>query len=112
LLRLPSVGDNAAMEAKRKRRWFQFSLRTLMIVVTLMAALSASVVWVVKDRDRLIQERDDALDRLNGPGVSFSIRQRADTGQLEIEIPAGTPPKDIAKVKRLYPGATIKLAPD
>jgi hypothetical protein len=39
LLRLPAVGDNAAMEAeppeaeppKRKRRWFQFSLRTLMI---------------------------------------------------------------------------------
>jgi hypothetical protein len=39
LLRLPAVGDNATMQAeplkaespKRKRRWFQFSLRTLMI---------------------------------------------------------------------------------
>ena len=38
LLRPPAVGDNAAMidppkddQPKRKRRWFQFSLRTLLI---------------------------------------------------------------------------------
>ena len=45
LLRRLAVRDNAAMEAapaeaeppKRKRRWFQFSLRTLMIGVTLLA---------------------------------------------------------------------------
>jgi uncharacterized protein (TIGR03067 family) len=44
LLRLPAVEDNAAMEAdppkaeppKRKRRWFQFSLRTL-VIFTLIA---------------------------------------------------------------------------
>jgi hypothetical protein len=38
LLRLPAVGDNVAMmdPSKRERRWFQFSLRTLMIVVTLL----------------------------------------------------------------------------
>jgi hypothetical protein len=39
LLRLPAVGDNAATSdtPKRKRGWFQFSLRTLMIGVTLLA---------------------------------------------------------------------------
>jgi Flp pilus assembly protein TadB len=42
LLRLPEVGDNAAMEAKRNRR-FQFSLRSLLIVVTLFCA----AVWLV-----------------------------------------------------------------
>jgi hypothetical protein len=49
LLRLPAVGDNAAMQAeppkaeppKRKRRWFQFSLRTLMIVVAIVAVQCA-----------------------------------------------------------------------
>jgi hypothetical protein len=43
------------------RRRFQFSLRTLMIVVTLSAAQCAFVAWVVRDRQRLIRERDDAL---------------------------------------------------
>jgi hypothetical protein len=40
---MPAAGDNAAMPTesseaeppKRKRRWFQFSLRTLLIGVTL-----------------------------------------------------------------------------
>jgi hypothetical protein len=48
LPRRPAVGDNAAMEAeslkaeppKRKRRWFQFSLRTLLIAVTVVALLA------------------------------------------------------------------------
>jgi hypothetical protein len=44
LLRLVAVGDNAAMEAeppKRKRRWFQFSLRSLLIFTVLCAIGSA-----------------------------------------------------------------------
>jgi hypothetical protein len=45
---------------KRKRRWFQFSLRSLLIVVT----LAAMACWVIVDRQRLIRERDDALKRL------------------------------------------------
>ena len=42
LLRPPAVRDNAAMEAapKRQRRWFQFSLRTLLIGVTVVALLA------------------------------------------------------------------------
>jgi hypothetical protein len=47
LLPPPAVGDNAAMQAeqpkadppKRKRRWFQFSQRTLLIGVTLLAVV-------------------------------------------------------------------------
>jgi hypothetical protein len=41
LLPLPAVGDNAAMEDKPKRRWYQFSLRTLLIVVTLVCVVAA-----------------------------------------------------------------------
>jgi hypothetical protein len=48
LLLLPAVGDNAAMEAEppqaaqpnHKRRWFQFSLRTLLIVVAVLAVVT------------------------------------------------------------------------
>jgi hypothetical protein len=40
-----------------------------MIVVTLLAALSAAVTWVVRDRQRLIHERDEAIARAaRGPG--------------------------------------------
>jgi hypothetical protein len=57
LLVQPAPADNAAMEAepskaeppKRKRRWFQFSLRTLMIVVTLLAVAVAGAVRFTRD---------------------------------------------------------------
>ena len=55
LLQLPAVRDNAAMQTeppkadppKRQRRWFQFSLRTLFVVVTAWAVLLAQ--WPLVD---------------------------------------------------------------
>ena len=65
LLPLPAVGDNAAMDEppnaeppKRKRRWFQFSLRSLLIMVTLFCAVIGGYVrWqanIVKERQTWI----------------------------------------------------------
>jgi inner membrane protein involved in colicin E2 resistance len=45
------------------RSRFQFRLRTLMIVVTLLAVPSAAVTWVIQDRQRLVRERDEAMGR-------------------------------------------------
>jgi hypothetical protein len=45
------------------RLHFQFRLRTLMIVVTLLAAQCAFVTWVIRDRQCLIRERDDAIQK-------------------------------------------------
>jgi hypothetical protein len=67
LLQLPAAADNAAKQTeppkgdppKRKRRWFQFSLRTMMVVVTLLAL----ACWGAVDRARLIRERDEARQR-------------------------------------------------
>ena len=61
MLSLAEVGDNAAMEAepikaepsKRRRRRFQFRLRTLMIGVTLLALPCAYVGWQAK----IVRER-------------------------------------------------------
>jgi hypothetical protein len=59
LLRLPVVGDNVAMQAEPskaelpKRRWFQFSLRTLLIGVTLLAVPLGYVGWQAK----IVRER-------------------------------------------------------
>jgi hypothetical protein len=67
LLRPLAVEDNAAMQTeppkaeppKRKRHWFQFSLRSLMIVVTLLlAVLYGTVTWV----KLLLKSNDKSLD--------------------------------------------------
>jgi hypothetical protein len=42
---------------------FQFRLSTLLIVVTLLAAQCAFVTWVIRDRQRLIRERDGAIQK-------------------------------------------------
>jgi hypothetical protein len=90
------------------RRRFQFSLRTLLLIVALLAAICPAVVWVARDRDRLIQERDDALDRAKGPKVNYYHMDK-DWGGLYIQVPVGTPPEEIARLQRLYPGARIGL---
>jgi Leucine Rich repeat len=73
LLRLPAVGDNAAMQTeppkaeppKRKRRWFQFSLRALMMFTVVCAIGSA---WVARKMERKRKEREavEAIGRLGG----------------------------------------------
>ena len=44
---------------KRRRRWFQFSLRTLMIVVTLLAVACGTIMWSLRYRQQLIRARDE-----------------------------------------------------
>jgi hypothetical protein len=59
--------DNAAMESeppktdppKRNRRWFQFSLRTLLIGVALLAMPCAYVGWQGRD----VRERKEAMKK-------------------------------------------------
>ena len=82
MLPLPAVGDNAAMEAeppkaeppKRKRRWFQFSLRTLMIF-TLICAVGCA--WVVRRMERKRKEREavEAIEKLGGETDQHRTRQ-------------------------------------
>jgi hypothetical protein len=72
LLRLPAASDNAAMQTeplksdppKRKRRWFQFSLRTLMIVVTLLALPLGYVGW----QARIVRDRKVVLSAIRDRG--------------------------------------------
>ena len=58
-------------------RRFQFRLRTLLIVVTLLAALSAAVTWVIRDRQRLIRERDEAIERAHNRAKAMAWMERA-----------------------------------
>jgi hypothetical protein len=62
----PVERDNAAMETepKRKRRWFQFSLRSLLIGVTLLAVLLGYGGWQV----RIVSHRKLMLTEIEGAG--------------------------------------------
>jgi hypothetical protein len=105
---MPAVGDNAVMQTEpskaeppnRKRRWFQFSLRTLLIGVTLLALLSGYVVRqraFVEERQRFLDESrhqpifatsDEAPDvpwirRLLGDRAVLAIGLDADADRAE-----------------------------
>ena len=63
---------------KRKRRWFQFSLRSLMIVVTLLAVPLGYVGWqkkAVQERKAMLATIKASGGRLmfppSAPGVTF-----------------------------------------
>jgi hypothetical protein len=78
LLRLPTVGDNAAMKTdspkadspKRKRRWLQFSLRTLMIAVLVVGIGMATWIVPIKKRAEKQKAAVDAI-RQNGGSVFY-----------------------------------------
>ncbi len=90
------------------RRRFQFRLRTLLLVVAVVAA----ACWVAADRWRLTRERDEAERRVNifeteasnlvQNGVLADI-----TGTLE--FPANTPPEIFAETKRLFPRIQVSI---
>jgi hypothetical protein len=57
------------------RRRFQFRLRTLFVLVAVVAA----ACWVVVDRQRLIRERDEAIRR------ESEARQSAESNRIEAQ---------------------------
>ena len=84
LPRLAAVVDNAAMQTepseavppKRQRRWFQFSLRTLLIGVTLLCVVAGGYVLsqkeIVKERQA---ELDDVLKRGGIAHADYTLSQ-------------------------------------
>ncbi len=82
LLRRRVAADNAAMETeptiadppKRKRRWFQFSLRTLLIGVSIWSAIAALVPPVVREVRAAHLRTLMTLDVRGGPGSSVDLQ--------------------------------------
>jgi hypothetical protein len=68
LLRRPVAADNAAMKAepRRKRRWFQFSLRTLFILVLIVATPCA---WLGHKIAQKRREREFVEEIRNWGGI-------------------------------------------
>jgi hypothetical protein len=90
-----------AAPPKRQRREFQFSLRTLLIVVTLLAVTSACLSWWAWPA----QERDPVFRRiLELDGTIFVNSQ--DHLYLII-LPATTRAEDRRAIRAAFPGVEI-----
>ena len=106
LLRAPAVGDNAAMQSeppqadppKRKRRWFQFSLRSLLIGVTVLAVICAVGVPLLREwlRPPEIVEPWLQFDVFSNEGAlpqqSNQGRQIGGVPPSPVPVPVSAPP--------------------
>jgi len=93
-----------------------------MIAVAVLAVICAFLV-VLRDRDRLIRERDEAIDgHKKALGMTFRSLQRdfpkvsaatlsLSGDSLFIEVDADASPADIAGLKQLFPEAEIGRRP-
>ena len=99
---------------KRKRRWFQFSLRTLLIVVTLFCIAAA---WFT-EQARIVRERKAILDHdglislldfATGPSSRISIVRRW-LGDVDCREIGAEPVSDeeLEHYRAVFPEATIK----
>jgi hypothetical protein len=76
---IPSLSATALPDRKRRRRWFQFSLRTLFAVVT----LATVACWYVGLQSKIVRSRSVWLDshpQQSGPGLTLIIRDRNSVG--------------------------------
>jgi hypothetical protein len=113
--------DNAAVEAvPPKRRWYQFSLRTLMIVVTLLAVLCAYVGWqakIVRDRNLMLQWIKDhdgycliATNELPIRAENPSLLRRwlGDSQVAEVWFRSLVARDDAARIRETFPGVQLR----
>lgn len=107
------MDTDATPSPKPKRRWFQFRLRTLLVVVTLAAVPCAYVAheWrIVQERERFLceQERSMAEHSSGAAGISWVRRLMGDHGYSRIALGGAT---DIARRRQeagaLFPEARI-----
>jgi hypothetical protein len=104
---------------KRKRRWFQFRLRTLMIVVTLLATVCAYVSWqmrIVRERqaevNREVEGRIIGTDDVEKDNpVPWIRRLLGDQCVLLIWMPLGTDPAELDRLRALFPEALVETRP-
>jgi hypothetical protein len=65
------------------RRWYQFSLRRLLLVTPMFALVLVPLAWVTRERQQLLQARDEAVR-----AVILAERYRSALKQREAAVPA------------------------
>jgi hypothetical protein len=126
LLRQPAAADNAAMQTeppeadapKRKRRWFQFSLRSLLIGVTIFCLVGG---WLGRELF-IARQRLDTLKWLESQGgccglwpghkgedePSIVRRLFGDREVQWLQIPRSVSDDDAQRLMDIFPNATAQ----
>jgi hypothetical protein len=103
---------------KRNRRWFQFSLRSLMIVVTLFCVVVGGYVgWqakVVRERrvelSRVVDMRLVGIDGADKEGVIPWIRRALGDKRVgSIKMVVGTDAAELDRLRVLFPEAKVEV---
>ena len=107
-----------AAPPKRKRRWFQFSLRTLMIVITLFCVVVGGYVgWQAKivrarrvELSRVVDTRLVGIDGADKEGVVPWIRcALGDKRVGSIKMLVGTDAAELDRLRILFPEAKVEV---
>jgi len=98
---------------KPRRRWFRYSLRTLLVLVVLLAIplgwIAAQLKW--------IHDRHEALEHHHalsvswtgrGPEAPWSVRIFGENGQLEITLRDDKSDDERKRIEKLFPEATVR----
>jgi hypothetical protein len=103
-----------AVEPKTRRRWFQFHLRTLFVVVTLSAVVCGYVgsqSKIVSNRKRLLQQNGAIgwlRDENDATGEIPAVRTwLGDESYRLIRVAPPTAEKTLEKYKAAFPEASI-----
>jgi hypothetical protein len=109
------------MDAKPKRRWYQFSLRTMFVLVTIVCVSAGlTVKWVQFSRE-WIRQRQDALHHRDERIAGFStsnpssraapvlLRPFGESGVITVYVRME---EDIQYAKQLFPESDVKWVPN
>ena len=89
------------MTEPHKRRWFRYSLRTLIVVVAAVGAVSDRVVFVVYSED----------GPWNSPPWPLGWFGERGFGASRFRVPEDTSDTEIARVQKLFPETTVVRLP-
>ena len=76
LERKPGLATMAGMNTKPKRRWFRFSLRSLLVLI---AVLAVPIVWLGKEW-RQSKHEQEVAEQLRKLGFSVELKGPYDSG--------------------------------
>ena len=102
------------MDGRPKRRWLRFSVRTLLVAVTIFCVWLGWQVNIVRDRKAMMQRIEEAggvggagFQSRKDPPMPWYRKKLGDSANAHIRVPWDWTAEQIAEVSALFPEATV-----